>query len=399
MKLAFFVFPHLGGTFTVFRHLRSGLAAFGIDVRWVGVGRGAQEAVRMSDWQQEWASGDVCGRPDDDEPTLARALLDKLSEQKFDGVVVSVQADPVQTNITRYLPSSMLRLMIVHSTTPATYAAAGSIRDHVHAVICVSQRIRDDLVRRRGFDPGRTFMIGNACDSPLSPPRRLEEPGSPLRLLSLGRIEDQAKGVFWLPEILQQLPADVELTVAGDGPDLHRLKQRSLGLGDRIRFNGRVRPEAVAALMAEHEILLGPSRFEGFMITVVEAMAAGCVPVVSRIRGVTDTIIENGGTGLLFPVGDVGAAAAAIRRLREEPSLRLAMSRRGPGVVRERYSVERMGAEYVAVIDGLRRRLPPTAPPLSIADWRMPRGLRSGLRTRLPTPLKNFFRMLRERSA
>lgn len=399
MKLAYFVYPHLGGTFTVFRHLRSGLAISGIEVEWIGIGRAAHSASRDPAWQSEWGTGHACGEADDDEPSQARALFAYLLEQKFDGVLVSVHADRVQTNLARYLPTKLLRVMIAHNITPATYAAARTIRDHVHATIGVSRRIRDDLIEEYGFNPATTHAIHNAVDCPAPPSRAPRNPGDPLRLLSLGRIEDQAKGVLWLPEILRKLPQDVTLTVAGDGPDLARLRQRSASLGHRICFLGAVAPSEAVALMAEHDVLIAPSRFEGFMITLAEAMAAGCVPVVSRIRGVTDTVVDDGVTGQLFPVGDVAAAAAAINHIRQDPAHWHSMSCHGPIAMRERFSIARMAAGYAARINELRDGPPPIAPALAMQDWHMPRGLRDGFRSRLPTPLKNLLRNIRERAA
>lgn len=220
-----------------------------------------------------------------------------------------------------------------------------------------------------------------------------------MRLLSLGRIEDQAKGILWLPDILKRLPAEFRLTVAGDGPDLARLRQRSTELGSRIRLVGAVSPAGVASLLVEHDVLLAPSRFEGFMITAVEAMAAGCVPVVSRIRGVTDTVIDDGETGLLFPVGSLDTAAGAIRRLDADRAFWLRLSRNGQERVRRQFGIDRLGADYARLVDRLGRAPPPIAAPLDLAGWSLPRGLRPGLRTYLPTPVKNFIRMMRERAA
>lgn len=401
MKLAYFGYPHLGGTFTVFRHLRDGLAALGsgITVEWLGTGPGAHAALRDPDWRSEWSTGHAAGAAEDDEPTQAGAMIGHLASQGFDGVLVSVHADRVQTNLARYLPRSMLRLMIVHNITPATYAAALAIRDHVHATVCVSRRIRDDLVEGYGFEPTAMHVIHNAVDPPTSLPARRRHAGEPLRLLSLGRVEDQAKGVLWLPEILARLPNDICLTVAGDGPDLQRLRQASALLAGRVRFLGRINPSEVPALMANHDVLVAPSRFEGFMLTLAEAMAAGCVPVASRIRGVTDSVVEDGVTGLLFPVGDIEAGAAGIRRLRDDPALWQAMSRDGPAAMRMRFSVERMAHGYGSLLELLAQEPPNIAATLPIGNWRMPRGLRDSLRSRLPVPIKNWLRGLRERVA
>ena len=135
------------------------------------------------------------------------------------------------------------------------------------------------------------------------------------------------------------------------------------------------------------------------MITLAEAMASGCVPVASRIRAVTDTVVEDGVTGLLFPVGDVAAAARAICHLRRDPAHWHAMSSQGPIAVRERISMALMAEAYGALLIGLREQPPAIAAPLQMEDWRLPAVLRDGLRSRLPTPLKNFLRTLRERTA
>lgn len=399
MKFAFFGYPHLGGTFTVFRHLRAGLAPLGIAVEWLGVCPGAHAAAQDPDWRSEWSTGHACGAARDSEPTQAKAMLSHLVDMNFDGVFVSVHADRVQTNLARYLPPGMLRVMIVHNITPATYAAARAIRDHVHATACVSRRIRDDLLTHYRFDPKTTHEIHNAVDFPAPPPRTLRTIGQPLRVLSLGRIEDQAKGVLWLPQILAQLPDDVTLTIAGDGPDLARLGRAMAPLAARARLVGRVSPADIPALMAEHDIFVAPSRFEGFMITLVEAMAAGCVPVASKIHGVTDTVVDDGVTGLLFPVGDVAAAAETIRHLRRDPAHWHAMACHGPIAVRERFSVSRLADHYGALLAELHERPPPIAPPLPIEHWHLPWGLRDGLRSHLPTPLKNLLRTIRERAA
>jgi len=77
--------------------------------------------------------------------------------------------------------------------------------------------------------------------------------------------------------------------------------------------------ENVPAVLAEADIYVFPSRYEGFGLSLVEAMACGCVPVASAIHGVTDTIVDDGGTGRLFPIGDWQRAADCIVRLTADP--------------------------------------------------------------------------------
>lgn len=395
MKFAYFGFPHLGGTYSVFRHLRAGLGARGIDVEWLGLGPLAEAAAAAPAWRGEAACGlavPACGDQRDDARRLVAAI-----EHGYDGIFVNVLADRVQTNAVRYLGDHLMRVMIVHNITPATYAAAAAIRRHVHATVGVSERIRSDLVRRHGFDPEWTVAIPNASDTTPSVPTPAERGGG-LRLLYVGRIEDQAKGVLWLPRLMRRLPAGTSLTVAGDGPDLTALRASLEGLGSRATCLGAVTPEQAMALYRSHHVLLMPSRFEGSPLVLFEAMARGCVPVASRIVGVTDTVVTDGLDGYLFPVGDLDAAAAAVLRLLDPAKLE-AMAQNARAAVEDRFNSNTLAARYAQLIERLSVQRPQIAPPLRLDSWRMAWGLRAGLRTYLPRPLKNLARTLRERAA
>jgi glycosyltransferase involved in cell wall biosynthesis len=400
MKFAYFGHPHVGGTHTVYTALRAGLAARGVEVRWLGIGREAVAAARDPLWAEELSFGDTVGLEGGTDAQQAEAMIEHLLTQGFSGVFVNVLANRVQMNAVRYLPAALRRIMIVHNITPGTYAAAKALRGHVHAAVGVSPRVRDDLAGRLGFPPAITRAIPNGVDTTaftqLSPgaPERF----GPLRLLFLGRIEDASKGVFWLPDIMQALPPSLAtLTVAGSGPDLDRLRSACAGLEDRVRFIGFVAPAAVPKLLATHDVLVFPSRYEGLGLSLVEAMAVGCVPVASRIRGVTDFVVADGETGLLFSVGDTCAAADAIRVLAKDRNRleRLSGAARAAGC--SSFSLSGMADGYAAVIDEVMTRPASIVAPEPLTEWRYPRGMRSGLRTKLPTPVKNLVRTLQER--
>jgi glycosyltransferase involved in cell wall biosynthesis len=162
---------------------------------------------------------------------------------------------------------------------------------------------------------------------------------------------------------------------------------------------GPVSPDAVPGILADHDVFLAPSRFEGFGCSIVEAMAAGCVPVVSRIRGVTDAIVRDGETGFVFPVGEIRAAAATVRRLALDPAALQRISDAARADLQERFAVEAIAAQYAAILSAIRAAPRPIASPLPISRWRYPVGLKPGLRTYLPTGLKNTLRVWRERLA
>jgi len=399
VKFAYFVAPHIGGTYAVYKSIRVGLAEYGIDVRWLGVGPGALSALQDPYWLDEHAHGAVAGGDTADEQAQAGALIASLEADGYDGVFVNAACNRVHSNVVRYLDARIRRIMTVHTITVGTYVGARVLRDSVHATVCVSPRIRDDLLRKQGFDPSCTHVIPNALDiRPFTHVERQPRAAAPLRLLSLGRVIDSDKGVFWLPRIMDHLwDRPVHLTIAGDGPDRSELERRCAPLGDRVRFLGRIPPDQVPAVLAAHDVFLFPSRFEGLGLALVEAMVAGCVPVASRIKGVTDFIVSDGADGLLFNLGDTGAAAQHIRRLAEDRALLARFATAARQNVANRFELGTLARDYADVVQKVMGAPRVIRAPLPIDSWSYPAGLRQGLRTYLPSGVKKWLRVWRER--
>ena len=395
LRFGFFVTPHVGGPFSVYRQLRSGLDRYGVELRWIGPAD--RELISDQKWADEFTKGvAIESRAAHDQRRQARDIISTIGSEGLDGVFVNVLTDRVSTNVARYLPAEILRIMVVHSITPGTYAAARAIKYHVHATVGVSERCRRDLVGRCGFPPSRTIAIANAVGVVEDRVSAAPSPRNGLKVLFVGRIEEGSKGVLWLPKIIRSLPEEITLTIAGDGPDLSRLRAALADLRSRVRLLGSVQPEGVADLLSSHDALIMPSRWEGMPMSLVEAMAAGCVPVASRISGVTDSVVEHGRDGLLFPVGAWQQAASHLLELRDDPRKLRALSEAARLKARASFSQERMAASYMQLIERLRQDPPEIAPPLPLREWHIPRGLRTSLRSYVPEPIKNALRVVRE---
>jgi glycosyltransferase involved in cell wall biosynthesis len=309
----------------------------------------------------------------------------------------------VESNLAAYLPGDIPRIGLVHTITPSTYRGAQAIRDYLNATIGVSPRIREDLVRHYGFSADTTFCISNGieCKEFLECSRE-DASDDRLRILSCGRIEDISKGVFWLPEILKKVRSrglNVRMTIAGDGPDKSELERRfnSAGLRGITEFRGWVQREELPRLYADHDVFLFPSRFEGLPVGLVEAMAAGCVPVATRIRGVTDFIIEDGRTGLLFPSGDTEAAAHILADVASNPIRLMKMREACRSDAGARFQVRDQARAFASVVEKVVDRRQTIKAALPMNKWEILRGLRPAWWTSLPEPLKNSLRVLRER--
>lgn len=94
---------------------------------------------------------------------------------------------------------------------------------------------------------------------------------------------------------------------------------RDLGVADAVHLLG-FRSDALG-IVSELDVLVLPSTIEGMPLVVLEAMALG-TPVVATAAGGTPEAVDDGGTGLLVPVGDVNALAAALDRLLADALLR-----------------------------------------------------------------------------
>jgi glycosyltransferase involved in cell wall biosynthesis len=153
----------------------------------------------------------------------------------------------------------------------------------------------------------------------------------PFRLISVGRL-DPEKNPLLLADVLAALRRDGRdwrMQVVGTGPLRDALAGRAsaLGLADALELVGYV--EAGPGLWERYRTshaFLHVSRTEGFPSTILEAQAAGAPVVATAVGGVAHAVGES---ALLVPPDDAEAAAAALRRLADEPGLRERLVRAG----------------------------------------------------------------------
>lgn len=145
--------------------------------------------------------------------------------------------------------------------------------------------------------------------------------------------------------LLRAAHPTVRLLVVGDGPERTKLEvlAAELALTDRVRFAGyQPRPEQYLRAM---DVFSLTSRSEGFPVSLLEAWRAGAAVAATAVGGIP-AVVADGVDGLLFPPGDPAAAAAALGRLLADPGLRQRLAAAGRAALAERYSLDRMAAEY-----------------------------------------------------
>lgn len=176
-----------------------------------------------------------------------------------------------------------------------------------------------------------------------------------LRLLYVGRLQEEQKRVSLLPRILRLLAdrgREFHLTLVGDGPKRAHLEQEFAALGLRafVTFAGLVRPEAVGAFYLDSDVLLNVSRYEGFPITIIEAMSAGCVPLLTDLPSVDSAVLVSGRNCLLIPVDEPERAVDLLSNLTPEELEEMSDAARRTGTS---FTVEKMVGEYQAFFEEL----------------------------------------------
>jgi glycosyltransferase involved in cell wall biosynthesis len=172
----------------------------------------------------------------------------------------------------------------------------------------------------RGVVPGaRVVCVPNAVAVPPDAGGE-REPGV---IAFIGRLSAR-KGVFELLEAVAALRArhpGVRLELAGDG-DLEAVARRAheLGIGERVLLRGWCPAPVRGRILARAAVFALPSHAEGSPMSLLEAMAAGCAVVATRVGGIPDSVCD-GQNGLLVPAGDSNGLAAALGRLLDHPEL------------------------------------------------------------------------------
>jgi glycosyltransferase involved in cell wall biosynthesis len=210
---------------------------------------------------------------------------------------------------------------------------------------------RSELEAYSEFIPGvRLQIIANAVqlDPQVGFPQR--PVNGALRLTFVGRLA-KTKGVAECIEaakLLKNAGRNFKLTIAGSGPEEMALKDqvRALKLENEVEFVGVLLGEDKDRLWRQSNIFLFPSiHHEGLPYALLESMAAGTVPVTTRV-GAQPDVMQDGVHGLFIPSKNSQALFDAIVRLDDDRHLLLAMSQQGILRIREQYSIERLGSEF-----------------------------------------------------
>ncbi len=228
---------------------------------------------------------------------------------------------------------------------------AWSIRD-ADAVVCVSRYTQRQVEQTYGRRDTVLIFDGIDMDVFVPTPELLRrDDGLPrhdarVRLLFVGN-RTRRKGFDLLPGILDRLPDDYVLYYTGgfQGSDTQPPHPRMVSIGSPDR-------QGLVAAYQSCDILLFPSRLEGFGIAPAEALACGRPVVTTNISALPE-VVDHGQNGFLCPRDDEAAFAARVLELGENPELRRQFGEHGREKVANTFGYDQLGKGFVALYERL----------------------------------------------
>jgi glycosyltransferase involved in cell wall biosynthesis len=214
--------------------------------------------------------------------------------------------------------------------------------------------VSDDLAHRiRALDPAAPVDVVPMGANLEEIPTSFERAPEPGRVAFVGRLAEK-KGVSVLIQALATRP-ELQLTIAGDGPERNRLQAQveRLGMGDRVDFLGHADRSQVYDLLARCEVLAIPSVVaadgdqEGTPVVLAEAVALGVPVVASRLGGLADQLDDE--TGWLVEPGDADQLGTALDEIHGSPTERDRRATRAREVVSPRLDLSRTVEAYTTL--------------------------------------------------
>ncbi|WP_338875452.1 glycosyltransferase [Spirosoma sp. SC4-14] len=185
-------------------------------------------------------------------------------------------------------------------------------------LFAISKIVRGDIKNRSGRSAN---VVYNGIPVAMIRPKRRSYSGGLFRLVQISRLVHQKKGQHILLHAIHQLTStygltNIQLDFIGDGDSLPVLTEqiKEYKLEPYVRFLGLKDRTYVYQHLAEYDLLVQPSLYEGFGLTVAEAMVAGVPVLVSDIEGPLE-IINQGAFGSTFMSGQADDCARQLQSI------------------------------------------------------------------------------------
>lgn len=217
--------------------------------------------------------------------------------------------------------------------------------DKIPRVFAISEAVRDMLLEKYGID---SIVVNNGILTSNFKQRTGDEWHKPFRVVQVSRLDHDKKGQDLLIEAAAKLNGMVDVTFIGDGGSMDYLKKLTaqLSVEDNVHFLGKRDQDFIAQHLRDYDLFVQASRWEGFGLTVAEAMAAKVPVLVSEGQGPAEVTCGNK-YGWLFKNGDADDLAQQIQMIMQNKEQALQKAESGCKYVHVTYDVSVTARKYL----------------------------------------------------
>ena len=350
-RLAYGSVPKGCGTYTFYRNISPILLNHGIMMYCVCVGR--ENALL---WEKDHADKNciLIAQETYNVKRQSMKFVEWCLENDID-MVMGINSIPILNSIP-YLPKKIRLVSRCANSFDFGYKITLMGAERLHAIFAISKKLEDDLINKYHADSKRVYLIDNGINpTPYKKIKRKFNKNNILKLGFIGRLENNQKGIFHIPKILNELDiikVPFEMLIVGKGKHekkLQKLLKKYINSG-KVKFIGPVSSQKIPAILKNIDIFIFPSHFEGVGNALLEAMVAGCVCFSWLIKGLTDYVIENNYNGYIHDLADYKTFAKNIKRLNDDRQLLKEISIRASETSIERFSPEKSAKKYAEIL-------------------------------------------------
>lgn len=223
------------------------------------------------------------------------------------------------------------------------------LRKKADQYIACSTAVKKSIARAHNINPEKITVIYNSVSEKRFASVTSPQWKEPISFLLLGRLVRQ-KGVDIALRACAQLKDRFawRATIVGEGEEQEKLMRmvRDLGLQEQVTF--RPPTTEVPQLFQEHDLVLMPSRWEGFGVVALEAMASARTLIASRVDGLAE-FVQHKKNGFLIEPENADALAAQIQWCLEHKKECIAIGKQARTYVADKFSPKTMAQAYEKV--------------------------------------------------
>jgi glycosyltransferase involved in cell wall biosynthesis len=191
--------------------------------------------------------------------------------------------------------------------------------------LCGSSEIRQNLEYKYGIDSNVVYYKEFPIESEIDYVKQYSNEKSPIKIAYAARITKNMKRADLLIElirILEKKKVYYCLNIAGEGDYLPTLENfiNQNDLSSKIKLYGKIEHKNMVGFWKNNDIFLNVSDSEGIILSLLEALSYGLVPVVTKVGGAIEFVV-NSGKGFVVDVEDIEKIAEKIEYLEQNRSI------------------------------------------------------------------------------